>query len=367
MIFDSTLHGLYSTQRTKRTTTAKFSRPSSEDRMATIQETARKHFYGVMQLLRGPHGPWDTNSNGMTALHRAAQKGDTGPIARLLEEYPVTAEDNYGRVAMHYAAEGGYEEIVKALVETTDVNTRDKLGRTALHWAAENNHVQVAKLLLVGKKANADLQDRSKQTALSRAAWRGWNEIVLLLLENGAAHHLPDQNGNMALHLAADEEHEAITTLLFTRVIKDNKADSTYGSVAEKVLKKYWNDTLRSWDGQIMCWAAINGHKQVIQMLLEKGVQVNDRLKNDVQIIDRLEIIKGWTALETLAAKGALEAVNHLLEVNADPNAAAASEHGRTALQAAAEGGYLEVVNRLLEVNADPNGAAAEWGGRTAL
>lgn len=71
----------------------------------------------------------------------------------------------------------------KALVEKMDVhiNEKDDFGRTALLWAVENNHQEVVELLLeIG--ADGDLQDHSGQTALFRAAWRGWGKVVESLL-----------------------------------------------------------------------------------------------------------------------------------------------------------------------------------------
>ncbi|KAI9862990.1 MAG: hypothetical protein M1813_004163 [Trichoglossum hirsutum] len=109
--------------------------------------------------------------------------------------------------------------------------------------------------------------------------------------------------------------------------------------------------------GEPLSRSAENGHKVVVQLLLEKyGVHPDSR--------DR----RGWTPLSWAAQNGHIEVVEMLLAANVDVNAAAAKGYGRTALQAAAGGGHLEVVERLLAANADVNAAAATGSdGRTAL
>ncbi|KAI1114194.1 ankyrin repeat-containing domain protein [Nemania sp. NC0429] len=189
----------------------------------------------------------------------------------------------------------------------------------------------------------------SKQTALSRAAWRGWDNITTLLLKRGAEYNLPDQNQNTALRLAANNGHEESATSLLTWKIQEDNMDSNDVSTVEIVLDKIWTDKLREdWIGQIVCWAARRRNVRVIELLRAKGFQINDKLGD----------MEARTALQVIAGEGDLRAVHYLLEIGADP--IAAPNDGLTALQAAAQRGQLEVVNRLLEVGANLNTPAAE-------
>ncbi|KAG8350127.1 hypothetical protein FVEN_g11709 [Fusarium venenatum] len=97
-------------------------------------------------------------------------------------------------------------------------------------------------------------------------------------------------------------------------------------------------------------YAAQNGHKAVVELLLAARADVN-------------AADNGWTALYAAATRGYLEVVKKLLAAGADVNTAAAN--GGTALHAAAEGGYLEVVEKLLAAGVNINAAAAN--GWTAL
>ncbi|KAJ8125738.1 hypothetical protein O1611_g7901 [Lasiodiplodia mahajangana] len=250
--------------------------------MALIQESAKKLYNNVWLPLRGRRDMLGTESNIATALHRAVQKGDKEGVVNLQNEDNANAEDVYGRIAMHYAAHNGDVELARALVETKDMDRQDKLGRTALHWAADNNHIQMVKFLLDERKTNINVQDHSRQTALSRAAWRGWSEVVELLLKHKAAYHLPDQEGNTPLHLAVNNEHNSVAELLFTRVINDDSG-RTYervASAAEETIEKCWNDVVVHLSGRTIRWAARNNHMGVFDALLRKGIQADTWLED---------------------------------------------------------------------------------------
>ncbi|RWA06958.1 hypothetical protein EKO27_g8147 [Xylaria grammica] len=354
-----------------------------------MQGTMRKYFYWARRSTGETCDIPDRDISDMTALHRAAEKGDSHLVARLRRGDPthVNARAMYGRRAIHCAAENGHKETMEILVEGADVNIKDLFGRTALHWAAENGHEPVVKLLLE-KEADVNVRDRVYHTALSRAAWRGWDGIVELLLEHGAALHLPDQGGNTPLYLAADNGHDTTTVLLLTRVIEADKAASIYESEVERVIENTQLETLKSCHGRICRWAARGRYKRVIPLLLEKGMRVDDRFEDiegrtipqavagegDLDAVCRLlqagadpraaaprtAAGRHWGPnvqedLFAAAGEGRLDMVNYLLEAGADPNADPAPTRGLTALWAAAERGHLAVVNRLLEVGADPD------------
>jgi len=97
--------------------------------------------------------------------------------------------------------------------------------------------------------------------------------------------------------------------------------------------------------------ASSQGHKEVVQLLLEK--------KADTEVNDKY----GWTPLLYAARDGHKEVVQLLLENNADIEAK--SSNGRIPLVFAAEKGHKEVVQLLLDNKA--NIEAKDMDGRTSL
>lgn len=97
--------------------------------------------------------------------------------------------------------------------------------------------------------------------------------------------------------------------------------------------------------------AAIGGHSDVVEVLLEKGAQIN------------MTGGRGETALYLAASKGNAAVVELLATNGADVNRA--SSDGKTPLHKAAMAGHADTVITLLEAGADP--AATDRSRRTPL
>ena len=158
------------------------------------------------------------------------------------------------------------------------------------------------------------------------------------------------------LHLAAEYGHPHIVQLLLEA--------GTYVDIADDGDEDddrdlCWNDYLRSFGyfldhkrgGTALHFAAMNGHSNVVKLLLEAGA--------DKDAVDR-----DWmTPLHWAARIGDLESVKLLLEAGANKNAT--NEYFVTALHYAAKFGHLEVVKLLLEADADKH--AVDSSGKTCL
>ncbi|RAL65362.1 hypothetical protein DID88_000930 [Monilinia fructigena] len=122
------------------------------------------------------------------SLHKAARKGHTKIVRKLISAYPylidVPAELN--RTALHIAIERRHEAVVKALIEAgANINFSDKRKLTPLMKAAVTNLPKVVHLL-VENGANIDAKGFANFTALSLAAASGNFEAVKKLLGAGA-------------------------------------------------------------------------------------------------------------------------------------------------------------------------------------
>ncbi|KAJ4041185.1 hypothetical protein NW753_010593 [Fusarium oxysporum] len=211
-----------------------------------------------------------------------------------------------------------------------------------------------------------------KMTGLHLAGLFGLSKAAdtLLRLEHGP--DLEDTYSRTPLWYAAQNGHKAVVELLLVAGADVNAAAAAAG-----------------YDGRTALQAAAGGgHLEVVEKLLAEGADVNaagiDFGRTALQAAARgghLEVIEkllvagadvnaagidfGWTALQAAAEGGHLEVVEKLLAEGANINAAA-GYNGRTALEAAARGGHLEVVEKLLAAGANVN-AAAGYDGRTAL
>jgi len=101
-------------------------------------------------------------------------------------------------------------------------------------------------------------------------------------------------------------------------------------------------------------FAAQNGHTEIVKIMLKKGAEVNTKT------------IDGVTALWIAASNGHIEVVKSLLEKNAEVNNVKRSKiDNATALMQAALSGHTEIVKLLLEKGADVNAKTND--GVTAL
>ncbi|KZV72458.1 ankyrin, partial [Peniophora sp. CONT] len=126
--------------------------------------------------------------------------------------------------------------------------------RTALHNAAQEGHTQICRLLVEHGAIVTDTDDNGS-IALHLAAYYGHVDAVhlLLLLKHGALVHDTDGNQNIALHLAAYYGHLDVVHLLL-------RSDADMQCRAK-----------RTADGAtaLHC-AAQGGHPRICSLLLER-------------------------------------------------------------------------------------------------
>ena len=129
-----------------------------------------------------------TDEDGVTALIRAAVRGDVNAVRALipLQKGKKMARDTYinglrisSGTALMIAATCGHTEVVGLLVEH-EGGMQDDAWWTALMFAAKSGHADCVKLLV---EKEAGMQDKDGRTALMLAAINGHTECVKLLLE----------------------------------------------------------------------------------------------------------------------------------------------------------------------------------------
>lgn len=144
------------------------------------------------------------NVDGMTALHFAAQNGDTAIVQYLVEHGAnINAQDEImSRTAIHFAAEQGNLDCIKYLTEHgANLQDKDSIGATAFHYAVKSNKLEVAKYL-VSKKVDYNAKDVRGWTAMHYAAYGNSVDIVKYLLAKGLNINEKNKSGRTPLFFA---------------------------------------------------------------------------------------------------------------------------------------------------------------------
>ncbi len=126
--------------------------------------------------------------NGETPLNTAILEGHVLVASLLIDRGAgIQARNKGGFTPLHATAYVNAVEIAERLLRKgADVNDQqNKAGGTALSVASEEGHAGVAKVF-IAHGADLEAGERNGYTPLTRALWRGHEEVVSLLLGSGA-------------------------------------------------------------------------------------------------------------------------------------------------------------------------------------
>ncbi|KAG0473998.1 hypothetical protein HPP92_015855 [Vanilla planifolia] len=215
-------------------------------------------------------------------LVSAARDGDLQEAKALLEYNPRLARySTFGvrNSPLHYSAAQGHHEIVSLLLESgVDINLRNFRGQTALMQACQFGHWEVVQTLMLFK-ANIHKTDYiNGGSALHFAALNGHSRCIRLLLVDYVP-SIPDFWGIMR-----------------RSNVDELDLDFDVGLLLDVVNKKA--------DGGITAlhMAALNGHVESLQLLLDLGASVSELTVEDGSSIDLIGA--GSTPLHYAACGG---------------------------------------------------------------
>ncbi|NWX91343.1 INVS protein, partial [Nothoprocta pentlandii] len=364
-------------------------------------------------------------------VHAAAVNGDKSALQKLIagNSELKDKEDQFGRTPLMYCVLADRLDCAEALLKAgADVNRADRSQRTALHLAAQKGNYRFMKLLLARKgnwmqkdledmtplhlatrhkspkclalllkhmaPGEVDTQDRNKQTALHWSAYYNNPEHVKLLIKHDSNIGIPDIEGKIPLHWAANnkdpsaihtvkcileaaptesllnwQDYEGRTPLHFA------VADGNVAVV--DVLTSYEGCNVTSYDNLFrtpLHWAALLGHAQIVHLLLERNkfgtipsdsqgatplhYAAQSNFAETVEVFLKHPSVKddsdleGRTSFMWAAGKGSDDVIRTMLNLKLDIDINMTDKYAGTALHAAALSGHVNTVKLLLEHNA---------------
>ncbi len=334
--------------------------------------------------------------DGMTALHWAADRGDSVLAELLLRaRADVRAATRIGAYTpLHIAARNGSAGVVRALIKAgSDVNAATEAGVTPLHFAAAGGDPQIV-AALIDRGANANAREPQwGQTPLIFAAANDRAHAITLLLKHGADANVHTKTVNLTEDGAREqaaarrraevlvsfepEKHRgdtAKTVAEVTPAVTSATADSSVSTVPPAGASAEANVGARGGRGRggvpmpipkgpftaAQIQAAIDSGRAVLASstpvtgragFVEQVDTINGGVAGYVTSVGGLG---GLTALHHAVREGNLAAVRALLDGGANINDATSVDHTSPLLLALINGQF-DVATLLIERGADPN------------
>ncbi|KUL91240.1 hypothetical protein ZTR_01767 [Talaromyces verruculosus] len=281
-----------------------------------------------------------------TVLQVASVQGNHSLVSKILEKgVDLNASGGLYGTALQAAAARGNLQIMKSLLERgANVNVYGGIFGSALQGAAHNGNLEGVNLLLE-QGALVNHESGSYGIVLHVAMGSQKVEVFQRLLRAGA--DVNSYGGIYGSWLKLDEIlDEAMTTKFFVGL-------SPYTLTGK---------TISLETGPAIVWAARNMEYDQVKLLLENGASVNAASgfwKFDVPAAFRIQrhygtslnYELGMTALIWAARNGNRDMIELLLEYGANPDAHSSS--GETALLASSEAGHEGIVSFLIKRGAN--------------
>ncbi|KAI4624869.1 uncharacterized protein J4E87_005350 [Alternaria ethzedia] len=207
-----------------------------------LMTAAWKNYYHIMQeLLRYGADVNKKDNTGRNILHNLAADKHCNwgrdVIAELLKQNIAIdgpeGQDDQKRSPLHWAASTGKKELCEMLLRRTrlpraNVNAVEVRQKTALHLAVAHGRDDIIELLLVNG-ADVGAQSDGSWTPLHNACDQGSVKVLKILLAAGADVNARTLNGTTPLHVAAQAGHFDVVKCLLERGDIKRAPKDTFG------------------------------------------------------------------------------------------------------------------------------------------
>jgi ankyrin repeat protein len=300
-----------------------------------------------------------SQGDGMTALHWAAQRGDSVMSAMLLRaRASVKATTRVGAYQpLHIASGGGHTAIVRQLLAANaDARATTTEGVTALHLAAMAGVPgTVSALLKAGADVNA-VEPGWNQSPLMLAAARGRTEAVRVLLKAGANPALVARTQDVMASAAQDRQAKMRRDALLQQLReKQGQANNpnwqpTPEQVQAAVLASREVERTAA-NAQAIAGVRDATAAEEARLAAQGGRGLDD---DNPAYNELLGVQGGLTALLLAVREGEIETTQALLDGGADIDQVSGGDHTSPLLMAAINGHY-DLTMVLVKRGANPN------------
>ena len=222
----------------------------------------------------------------------AAREGDLDAVRALVsaDAELVRATDGSDRTPLHLASLYGRLEVAAFLIDSgADIDAREEDGETPLHSAAWRSRLDMGRML-IERGSNLEIRNNWGRTPLLIVAREtGSAEMASLLIEAGAKVNLRDEGGESPLDLAAWRGFRDLVNLLLDAGAELPPAGSTQAQY-------------------LAMFAAEKGLDRLFNLCVDAGVDLGLRNEN------------GGSLLHSASQGGSAEVVTRLLGEDFDPN-----------------------------------------------
>ena len=259
-------------------------------------------------------------------IHDAVKRGNINRVKELLSEDPglLNSKDQKGFTPLHTAVTAGKPDILMYLIEKgADLNLKNKNGLSPLFTALDRGKNNIA-VVLIEHGADVNIKGYGGSTLLHMAARGGSKELARMLIDKGININETDRSGNTALHNVFETNSLSRERIELVKMMIGKGADinaknreggtpliialqKRFSEAAEYMIEN--NNTFAALpDGKsVLHWAASAGKNDIIEKLLENGVDVNEKTPD------------GNTALYYARKYGNIKTADILLKYSAEP------------------------------------------------
>jgi len=306
---------------------------------ALIASSIRGHTKLVKLLIENKASVNHLTKTGDSAISLATWKNRTETALVLIDNgADLTRTDRYGDNVLHDASKHGNPRLIKRLIETKkiDVNKANTAGATPLLNAVRAKHLETVKLLL---EARAIVTNPVASTAASTPELKELVEkykggVIPSIKDEAFLKHIKMKKPIDTPDFLFGEAKDTCL-ILAARAGKKDMVEGMISNYPEEV-----NKTNAKQSTPLIA-AAMRGHSDVCEMLLEAKAQISARTK------------KGDSALSLAIWKNHTETAELLLDGKADPTTI--DSHGDTPLHDLARIGNIPLTLKVHSVLHNPN------------